>query len=155
MGIKTNLIKRAVAVSIAGITAIAGYEGISLIAYKDPVGIPTICYGYTHNVFMGMTKTKEECVYLLQEEIDRFTKGVLALYSGPISQGELDAYVSFAYNVGLGAFQTSTLLKKLRAGDRIGACNELTRWVYAKGKKLPGLVARRDAERKTCLSGLN
>ena len=75
-------------------------------------------------------------------------------YSGPLTQGELDAYTSFAYNVGLGAFQTSTLLRKLKAGDRVGACNELRRWVYAKGRVLPGLVARRAAEEKMCLSGL-
>lgn len=150
-----NLLQRVVSVSAIGIASIMGYEGVSLVAYPDPVGIPTICYGYTENVFSGMTKTKKECVYLLQTEIDKFTEGILKLYSGPLTQGELDAYVSFAYNVGLGAFERSTLLAKLRSGDRIGACNELKRWVYAKGQKLPGLVARRGAENKTCLSGLN
>src|SRR5690554_6783343 len=110
-----NLIKRAIAVSVIGIASIAGYEGVSTVAYPDPVGIPTICYGYTTDVFLGMTKSKEECVYLLHEEIDRFTEGVLKVYKGPITQGELDAYVSFAYNVGLGAFESSTLLKKLKA----------------------------------------
>ena len=103
---------------------------------------------------MGVKKTREECDYLLQTEIDKFTKGILARYSGPISQGELDAYVSFAYNVGLGAFERSTLLKKLKGGDRVGACNELKKWVYAGGRKLPGLVARRNAEAKMCLREL-
>lgn len=149
------LVKRAIAVSTIGIASIAGYEGLRTVAYKDPVGIPTICYGYTHNVFMGMQKTEKECVILLEEEVQRFTDGVLKAYKGPISQGELDAYVSFAYNVGLGAFEKSTLLRKLKAGDRRGACDELLRWVYAKGKKLPGLEARRKAENKTCHSGIN
>ena len=150
-----NNIKRAIAVSAIGIASIASYEGVSLIAYPDPVGIPTICYGYTENVFLGMTKTKQECVYLLQSEIDKRTQHILKEYKGSITQGELEAYVSFSYNVGIGNFDRSTLLKKLKRGDRVGACNALLEWVYAKGKKLPGLIARRAAERKTCLSGLN
>src|SRR5690606_18613145 len=121
--------KRAVMVSAVGLASIAGYEGLSTVAYKDPVGIPTICYGYTEGVFMGMKRTKEECVYMLQTEVDKFTEGFLKRYKGPLSQGELDAYVSFVYNVGLGAFERSTLLKKLKSGDRVGACNELTKWV--------------------------
>lgn len=149
-----NLVKKAIAVSAIGIASIAGYEGLRTVAYKDVVGVPTICYGYTQGVFLGMTKTKTECVYLLEEEIKRFTKGVLAAYNGPLTQGELDAYVSFSYNLGLGAFQKSTLLRKLKAGDRVGACKELKRWVYAGGKVWPGLVARRAAEEKACLSGL-
>lgn len=150
-----NLIKRAVAISALGIASIATYEGLSLVAYKDPVGIPTICYGYTEDVFMGMRKTKQECVYMLETEAQKYAEGILRLYSGPLSQEELDAYTSFAYNVGLGAFSGSTLLRYLRAGDRVGACNELSKWVYAKKKKLSGLVARREAERKVCLSGIN
>lgn len=150
-----NVVKRALVVSLIGISSIAGYEGLKTKAYLDPVGIPTICYGYTKNVFLGMQKTQSECVYLLQEEVDLYTKYLLTYYPvGPLSQGELDAYVSFMYNVGPTAFKGSTLLKKLKLGDRIGACNELFRWVYAKGKKLPGLVARRAAENKVCLSGI-
>ncbi len=61
---------------------------------------------------------------------------------------------SFTYNVGVGAFNSSTLLRKAKSGDLIGACNELTRWVYAGGRKLKGLVIRREAERELCLSGL-
>lgn len=148
-------LKRAIAVSAIGIASIAGYEGLKTVAYLDPVGIPTICYGYTKDVFLGMTKTVSECQFLLKEEIEATTQHILSVYKGPLSQGELDAYVSFAYNVGTGNFDNSTLLKKLKAGDRIGACHQLKRWVYAKGKKLKGLVARRAAEMKVCLSGLN
>ncbi len=64
------------------------------------------------------------------------------------------ALASFVYNVGPGAYGGSTLLRKLRAGDLIGACNQLSRWVYAGGKRLRGLERRREAERKICLSGL-
>ena len=62
---------------------------------------------------------------------------------------------SFVYNVGAGNFQSSTLLRKAKAGDLVGACNELPRWVYAKGQKLNGLVRRREAERQLCLEGLS
>lgn len=147
-------IKRAIAVSTIGIASIAGYEGLRTAAYLDPVGIPTICYGYTTDVFLGLTKTKEECIYMLEEEVDKFSKGVLKAVKVPLTQGELDAYTSLAYNIGLGAFQSSTLLRLLNNGERVKACNQLNRWVYAGGKKLPGLVARRQAETKTCLSGL-
>jgi lysozyme len=64
------------------------------------------------------------------------------------------AYTSFTYNVGVGAFEKSTLLRKLNGGDRVAACNELPRWVYARGVKLPGLVNRRREEQALCLSGL-
>jgi lysozyme len=60
------------------------------------------------------------------------------------------ASVSFAYNVGAQAFCGSTMARKLRAGDMPGACAELSRWVYAKGELLPGLVRRRAAERAMC-----
>lgn len=149
------VIKRAIAVSSIGIASIAGYEGLRTAAYLDPVGIPTICYGYTENVVLGMTKTKSECVYMLEEEVKKFTEGVLKQTKVPLTQGELDAYVSFAYNVGLGAYSSSTLLKLLNQGKRREACSQLNRWVYAKGQKLPGLVARRAAEEKVCLSGIS
>lgn len=149
-----GIVKKAVAVSAIGIASIAGYEGLRTKAYLDPVGIPTICYGYTQNVFLGMTKTKEECVVLLQEEVNNFTQAVLRHSKVDLSQGELDAYVSFTYNVGEGAFARSTLLKKLNSGDRLGACKELLKWVYAGKKVLPGLVARRKAESKTCENGV-
>jgi lysozyme len=70
-----------------------------------------------------------------------------------VSQDTFDALVSFTYNVGAGAFRTSTLLKKLNAGDTVGACNQLPRWNKAGGKVLPGLTRRRAAEQALCLKG--
>ena len=64
------------------------------------------------------------------------------------------ALVSFTYNIGGQAFCSSTLVRKLNAGDTVGACNELSRWTRAKGIELPGLVKRRAAERAMCLQGL-
>lgn len=140
-------------ISAAGLSLIAGAEGLRNYAYKDPVGIPTICYGHTANVNMGDYKTTGECLLLLKEDAKSHCDDVLRYSKVPLTQGELDAYCSFTYNVGATNFRNSTLLKKLNREDRVGACNELSKWVYADGKILRGLVTRREEERQLCLSG--
>jgi lysozyme len=150
--------KRIVATGATAAVLIAGpftaqHEGLRLAAYLDPVGVPTICYGDTEGVHLGQKKTKEECDTLFEARLGFFAYGVDALVGPEMKPETHAALTSFAYNVGLGAFTGSTLLKKLNAGDLPGACNELPRWTYAKGKQLPGLVKRREAERKLCLSG--
>ena len=77
--------------------------------------------------------------------------GIARCVSVPLTQNELDAYVSFAYNVGTANFCRSTMARKLNAGDYAGACAELRRWVYFKGKVLPGLVSRREDEYRRCM----
>lgn len=144
----------ATVISAAGLSLIAGAEGLRNFAYKDPVGIPTICYGHTGNVKMDDWKSDKECLLLLKQDAKTHCDDVLRYTKVPLSQGELDAYCSFTYNVGAANFKSSTLLKKLNAGDRIGACNELGRWVYAGGKVLRGLQIRRAEETKVCLSGV-
>ena len=72
----------------------------------------------------------------------------------PMNDGQKAAFLSFAFNVGNGAFCSSTLVRKANAGDMPGACAELSRWTYAGGKQLQGLVNRRAAERKLCEQGL-
>ena len=72
----------------------------------------------------------------------------------PLSQGEYDAYTSFAFNVGGTAFCASTLVKKLNSGDYQGACAELKRWVYVDGRVVQGLVNRREAEYQRCIGAL-
>ena len=68
----------------------------------------------------------------------------------PLTDGQKAAFLSFAFNVGNGAFCSSTLVRKANTGDMPGACSELSKWVYAGGKQLPGLVKRRAAERAMC-----
>ncbi|GGO89067.1 lysozyme [Marinobacterium nitratireducens] len=137
------------------LTAVAGFEGVRTAAYWDPYGkVPTICFGRTTDVQMGDTATMEECKAFLTDEIVEFGLEVSNATTVPLSHEEQAAYTSFAYNVGIGNFKSSTLLRKLNAGDRTGACNELPRWVYAQGMKLPGLVNRRAEERALCLSGI-
>ncbi|MDR0249827.1 MAG: lysozyme [Burkholderiales bacterium] len=138
-------------ISAAVIAFIAGEESFVGNAYLDPVGIPTIGYGTTADVQMGDTITREEAEALLLRDAGAAGDDILRCVTVPLAQHEYDAYVSFIYNVGGGAFCRSTLLKKLNAGDYTGACNELPRWVYAGGQRLRGLELRRERERRMCL----
>lgn len=139
----------------AAIGLVAAWEGRSLVAYVDPVGIPTICEGYTHGVKLGDVATTERCDALTEQEVRKALAVVDRSVPQPLPEGVRAALASFVYNVGPGAYGGSTLLRKLRAGDLSGACNQLPRWVYAGGKKLRGLERRREAERRICLSSLH
>lgn len=137
------------AVAIAA-PVIAHFEGLRLFAYRDPVNIPTICYGYIKGVQMGDQKTKAECDKLLRDEALSFAYLVDIAVTVPMKPHEHAAFTSFSYNVGIGAFQRSTLLRRVNAGELPAACDELLRWTYAGGKQLDGLKRRREAERKLC-----
>jgi len=147
--------KKAIAAAsvAAAMSVVAYFEGYRPVAYLDPVSIPTICYGHTATARIGQTKTQAECDELLKADLGEALEAVDRQLPNapPLTRA---AFGSFVYNVGAGAFNRSTLLRKAKDGDWSGACNELTRWVYAGGRQLPGLVARRQAERELCLSGL-
>jgi len=140
------------AATILATSVITVFEGTRTEAYLDPVGIPTICTGHTEGVRMGQTATLAQCEGMTKADVEAAMASVLALTRVPLNEHELAAYTSLVYNIGHGAFARSTLLKKLNANDRPGACKELHRWVYAKGQKLPGLVKRRDAEYRLCMA---
>jgi lysozyme len=151
-----NFNKRLLGGALVGVVAIAGpfiqgWEGRSLTAYLDPVGIATICDGETEGVYLGQVKTHQECDEMTKRRITEFAEQVDDLVKVKMPESRHAALTSFAYNVGITNFKRSTLLRKLNAGDTVGACNELSRWVYAKGVKLRGLVRRREAERELCL----
>lgn len=133
---------------------IASYEGLRTTAYLDAVGIPTICYGHTKTAKLGQQKTKAECVTLLHAEAKEYVDGVYKLTYVQLTQGQLDALVSFSYNVGLGAYRSSTLRRKLNAGDYCGAALEFRRWNKAGGRVLRGLTERRAAEESRFREGL-
>lgn len=133
-----------------GIALIKESEGLRLKAYPDPGtgGLPwTIGYGSTLGVTRTMVITAEQAEQMLAVDLVRFERAVERLVEVPINQGQFDALVSFAYNVGEGNFAKSTLLRKLNAGDSQGAADQFGRWVNAGGKVLQGLVKRRAAER--------
>lgn len=134
------------AVSLAGLAFITQMEGTARDAYLDAVGVPTICVGSTRKVFLGQTASLRECEERLQEDTTYAGKGVARLVRVRLTQEQYDALVSFVFNVGAGAFSKSTLLRKLNDGDCLGAAQEFPRWVYAKKKRLRGLVRRRALE---------
>lgn len=133
---------------------VAKHEGNRLVAYLDPVGIPTICYGETLGVKMGQVETQASCDEKLKVRLAEFSKQVDDLVVPTITPTTLAALTSFTYNVGVNAFKRSTMLKKINAGDIAGGCREMQKWVYAKGIKWPGLVKRRKEEMELCLAGL-
>ncbi|MCR3690621.1 lysozyme [Citrobacter freundii] len=143
-----------------GIKNIKDFEGCSLTAYPDPGtgGAPwTIGYGWTHPVDgkpikLGMTIKQETADRLLKTGLVSYENDVLKMAKVKLTQGQFDALVSFAYNVGSRALSTSTLLRKLNDGDVKGAADEFLRWNKAGGKVLNGLTRRREAERALFLS---
>lgn len=145
---------------IAGAVSFVGSEeGLRTKAYRDAVGKPTICYGETRGVSMGDEHTAEDCERMLATSLNAEVHKVDMLTHRHLPDEERIALASFRYNVGHDAFARSTLLKKVVSGDDIGACNELTRWIYAGHGEhrmvLKGLVERRAAERELCLIGAN
>lgn len=130
-----------------GLKAIKAHEGVRTTAYLDAVGIPTICYGSTRGVFLGQKATLGQCEVLLKQDATYAGRGVAKGVKVKLTQDQYDALVSFVFNIGETKFYTSTLLRKINAGDCKGAAREFDRWVYAKGKKLNGLVKRRADER--------
>jgi lysozyme len=131
---------------------VPNFEGMILRGYADPIGIVTACAGHTKTAILGRPYTEEECAVLLELDLAEHAAGVLACV--PALQhrvGPLAASVSFAFNVGVRAFCTSTMARLLTAGDIAAACEQLPRWIHAGGQVLPGLVKRRQVEREICL----
>lgn len=128
-------------------------EGCKLEAYLDSVGVPTIGYGHTRGVSLGMTCSQEQAEEWLKEDL-AFAEGeVNSLVKVPLTQGEFDALVDFTFNLGGGALEHSTLLKLLNEGDFQGAAEELPKWDHAGGKVLQGLLRRRLEEKEEFLNG--
>ena len=123
-------------------------EGLRLEAYEDAAGVPTIGYGHTKNVRMGDKISEYWAKEMLREDIEEAEWLVKELGVAK-TEGQLDALVSFVFNLGIGRLKTSTLLKVIRNGGSMQQIKkEFKRWVYAGGKQLPGLVKRREWEAK-------
>ncbi|EMD2739726.1 lysozyme [Enterobacter hormaechei] len=140
-----------------GIALIKKFEGCKLTAYQDSVGVWTIGYGWTQPVDgkpirAGMTIKQETAERLLKTGLVSYESDVSRLVKVGLTQGQFDALVSFTYNLGARSLSTSTLLRKINAGDYAGAADEFLRWNKAGGKVLNGLTRRREAERALFLS---
>lgn len=138
--------------SKAGIDLIKRFEGLELSAYQCSADVWTIGYGHTRGVSPGDTVTEAEAEALLVEDLAEFEKCVNGAVQTPITQGQFDALVSFAFNVGCAAFRKSTLLRELNDGNDMSAAQQFTRWNKAGGKVLSGLTKRRMAEMEMFLA---
>lgn len=122
------------------------FEGLRLTAYKCPAGVYTIGFGHTKGVRAGQTISLAQAESLLRGDIlpcEQYVRG-LGL---KLTQGQFDALVDFAFNLGIGALESSTLLEKIRAdADEQEVRRQFARWVYAGGVRLKGLERRRTWE---------
>jgi lysozyme len=123
------------------------FEGCKLTAYQDQVGVWTIGYGHTRGVTSGMTCTQEQAESWLQEDIQWAVDAVNSNVVVALTQGEFDALVDFVFNLGVGNFKQSDLLRLLNMGDYTAAAAQFPRWDIAGGNAVAGLLRRRLAEK--------
>lgn len=146
---KTQAAVAALSISATGLSYIQGAEGLSYGVYLDPVGLPTVCYGhFDQRLKVGTRFSETDCLIYLKEDLAAAEKAVKELVTVPLTQGQYDALVSFTFNVGTDAFRRSALRRKLNEGKYDEAAAEFPKWIYSQGKKLRGLVNRRNNERK-------
>lgn len=128
-------------------------EGLELTAYKCPANVFTIGYGETgKDIFEGVVWTKERAEERLRQRLRVFVNDVDALVTADLTDNQFIAVVSLVYNIGLKAFEKSTILKKLNTGDIESASKEFKRWNKVDGKVLNGLVNRRKLDLDMFLS---
>lgn len=139
--------------STAGIALIKRFEGFSETVYKDAAGHPTI--GYGHCLLPGETFeviSEQEAQCLLAEDLAVAEQAIEKHVKIALTQGQYDALASLIYNIGAQAFEKSYLLRLLNQNNPEAASEQFGRWVYAGGKRLPGLIARRAAEKAIFLN---
>lgn len=131
-------------------------EGLRTTAYRDPVGIPTICFGETLGVKMGQKKTVEECDEMLAKRLAGFLKEMRACTVPQLPPATEAAFLSFTYNLGTGVYCNNIARQRLNKGKLNEACEALTLYTKAGNPKrvLPGLVTRRKEEKELCILGL-
>ena len=133
---------------------IATWEGKRNYAYLDIVGVPTICYGSTNGVKMGDWKSDAECLELLKKEVGEYYERLSECMPSNAPISVQASMLELAYNVGVSATCNSTAMRMVKDGNYIAACEQLDRWVYAGGKKINGLVNRRNASKEMCMKDL-
>jgi len=144
---------------------LTGFEAMILHVYLDQVGLQTVCVGHVvkpeDQVWLRDGVTRAECLAVLNRDVRRFEDGINAAVRVPLSQPMMDALVSLTFNIGLGGFQKSSVLRYLNEGRYVDAANAFTLWCYANVKqkngthrKLPILLGRREAEASLFRSGI-
>jgi len=138
-------------INTEGLALIKRWEGLLLKAYQDSAGVWTIGYGHTSAagkpyVQAGLKISEAQAEEILARDLGQYERAVEEAVKVPLSDNQFAAFVSFTYNVGIGAFRESSLLKKLNRQDYEAVPFELAKWVHAGGKKLEGLGNRRATE---------
>lgn len=127
---------------------IAEFEGFSPTVYRCQAGVRTIGYGHTRGVVDGQTITKEEALALLMSDLSTLQKALASVIHVDVTEGQFVALLSLVYNIGMGNFRTSTLLRELNKENFVNAGNEFARWIYVKRQPNEGLMRRRAKERE-------
>lgn len=138
--------------SDSGIAFIKSFEGLKLTAYRDSGGVLTIGYGHTGGLHEAETITEAQAEAFLAQDLIPAENAANAHVKVPMTQNQFDALVDFTFNLGIGAFEGSHLLKFLNAGDKMGAANEFSKWNHINGVVSSGLLRRRLAERDLFLT---
>lgn len=162
-GVGKGVLGMSAAGSLAFGVLIGPWEGRVYEPYFDVGGVLTVCDGITGaDVQLGKRYTDAECDKLAAKEVNAHEARLNQCLTADLPLKTKAAFISFAFNVGTGAACKSTLVRKANAGDLQGACNQLSRWVFVKGKRFRGLEnrrfrgdAQRVSERTLCLAGLN
>lgn len=151
---KARLKKGAAATAIA-VALIGGFEGVRLTAYRDVVGVPTVCFGETRGVKIGDRYTLDECRAMLGDALLDFEAKMRACLNKPdaIPDKSYAAFLSLEYNIGSAAFCKSTVAYRINVGDLKGACDAMLAWNKGGGRVIAGLTRRRQEERQLCLEG--
>lgn len=154
MSIKTRLLQIGVTASLAAAgTLVYQWEGEVREPYLDVVKVRTVCIGHTGKDIHPGLYTEQECSQTFAHDL-MIAEDAVEECTPKVTGGPKIAFTSFVFNTGRSAYCKSTLAQKANQGDLKGACKELTKWVYAKGQVIPGLMNRRLAEQKVCLQGL-
>jgi lysozyme len=133
-----------------GLDLIKLFEGFSPTMYRCPAGYRTIGYGHlvkvieSYKFYNGISIDYAD--ELLRDDLQTAQRGVFKWINVPLTDGQYDALVSFTFNLGSGALQASTLRKVINRYDYESVPKQFRRWVYARGRKLNGLIRRRESE---------
>lgn len=132
----------------AGLDIIRRYEGLRLAAYQDTGGVWTVGYGHTgKDVKAGVNITEQQAEEFLRLDVASAEKDITRMVSVPLTENQFSALVSLVFNIGGSNFRKSTMRALINRKWHDEAADQFPRWVYDNGRKLGGLVKRREEER--------
>ncbi len=133
-------------ISKNGLDLIKQFESLQLKAYKCSANVWTIGYGHTKNVKEGDRISQDQANCFLMQDLYSVERAIVRLVKVKLNQNQFDALCSLIFNIGISAFNKSTLLAKLNTGDYVGAAEQFRRWNKVNNVVMAGLVRRRQAE---------